>query len=117
MNFTFGMTGEELAEYFNDAYKKICADIARDILGDNEYLKDSIPYQNCTNTNNDKPFRITSGNSIVQLQNCVITKSGAIQKRHGLENILKPLGCDHEWKTYQGFTENYDFCVHCDVKK
>lgn len=86
------------------------------ITSGNEYLKDLILYQNCINTNNDKPFSITSGNAIVQLQNCVITKSGTIQKRGGLGNILTPI-CTHYWKTYQGFTESYDFCVHCDVKK
>ncbi|HEY5235058.1 MAG TPA: hypothetical protein VIJ14_02670 [Rhabdochlamydiaceae bacterium] len=26
-------------------------------------------------------------------------------------------GCSHSWKTYEGFTQKYDYCVHCDEKK
>lgn len=25
--------------------------------------------------------------------------------------------CDHSWKQYQGFTENYEYCIKCDLKK
>ena len=25
--------------------------------------------------------------------------------------------CSHSWKTYEGFTQKYDYCVHCDEKK
>lgn len=25
--------------------------------------------------------------------------------------------CFHSWKQYQGFTENYDYCTKCDLKK
>ena len=25
--------------------------------------------------------------------------------------------CSHEWKTYNGFTETFEFCQKCDVKK
>jgi len=25
--------------------------------------------------------------------------------------------CSHSWKTYHGFTEQYDFCEKCDTKK
>jgi hypothetical protein len=27
------------------------------------------------------------------------------------------VGCDHTWKQYQGFTENYEYCSKCDLKK
>ncbi len=30
--------------------------------------------------------------------------------------ILKS-NCNHNWKSYQGFTENYDYCSKCDLKK
>lgn len=26
-------------------------------------------------------------------------------------------GCWHEWKSYQGFTDNYDYCDKCGVKR
>lgn len=32
----------------------------------------------------------------------------------------KPEGskvCFHEWKSYQGFNENYDYCILCDGKR
>lgn len=25
--------------------------------------------------------------------------------------------CDHKWKTYQGFSRDFLYCVHCDRKK
>ena len=25
--------------------------------------------------------------------------------------------CLHEWKNYQGFCEEYEFCVKCDIKR
>lgn len=28
-----------------------------------------------------------------------------------------PARCWHEWKHYQGFTENYDYCTKCDAKR
>ena len=27
------------------------------------------------------------------------------------------LTCDHEWKEYRGFTENYSYCKKCDEKR
>lgn len=27
------------------------------------------------------------------------------------------LSCDHEWKDYKGFTENYSYCKKCDEKR
>lgn len=30
--------------------------------------------------------------------------------------LTKPT-CNHEWKQYVGFTNRYDFCVHCDNKR
>lgn len=36
----------------------------------------------------------------------------------GMNAIIKlNLDCDHDWKQYQGFTENYDYCSKCDIKK
>lgn len=26
-------------------------------------------------------------------------------------------GCAHSWKLYQGFTETYEYCEHCDEKR
>lgn len=25
--------------------------------------------------------------------------------------------CSHKWKTYTGFTDKYEYCEHCDVKR
>lgn len=25
--------------------------------------------------------------------------------------------CHHQWTSYVGFTESYEFCIHCDCKK
>lgn len=25
--------------------------------------------------------------------------------------------CSHSWKTYNGFTESFEFCDKCDIKK
>lgn len=36
------------------------------------------------------------------------------------ELMAKPkllVTCNHSWKYYQGFTENYEYCVLCDQKK
>lgn len=30
---------------------------------------------------------------------------------------MEPKSCSHEWKTYNGFTESFEFCQKCDVKK
>lgn len=30
---------------------------------------------------------------------------------------IEPTICYHEWKTYHGFTESFEFCQKCDVKK
>ena len=31
-------------------------------------------------------------------------------------HVEKPT-CSHKWKTYTGFTEKYEYCEHCDVKR
>lgn len=62
------------------------------------------------------------------MSNNIIVKSSKfppLQKRRGyealkqLENIELPkkFTCSHEWKTYNGFIETYDFCTKCDVKR
>jgi hypothetical protein len=36
---------------------------------------------------------------------------------HYQDNITKPRYCLHEWKTYTGLKEVFDFCIICDEKK
>ena len=31
-------------------------------------------------------------------------------------HIVEP-ECDHKWKLYQGFTDKYEYCEYCDVKR
>ena len=31
-------------------------------------------------------------------------------------DITAKTGCAHEFKTYHGFTEKFEYCVHCDAK-
>lgn len=30
---------------------------------------------------------------------------------------IKPAGCSHKWKFYQGLTDNYNYCEYCDEKQ
>lgn len=32
-------------------------------------------------------------------------------------NSVTSVRCNHKWKKYQGFTDSYEYCEHCDVKK
>jgi len=32
-------------------------------------------------------------------------------------NKLNDNICKHEYKSYRGFTDNYEFCIHCDNKR
>lgn len=34
-----------------------------------------------------------------------------------IENVYPDDWCYHEWKTYEGITDKYDYCIKCDVKK
>ena len=33
------------------------------------------------------------------------------------DRIYPTQTCSHEWKVYNGFTETFEFCQKCDVKK
>jgi hypothetical protein len=33
------------------------------------------------------------------------------------DTLSEPTKCAHSWKKYQGFTESYHYCEHCDEKK
>ena len=33
------------------------------------------------------------------------------------KNIYDLSGCPHAWKTYSGFTEQYEYCEKCDTKR
>ena len=33
------------------------------------------------------------------------------------KEVAEPTGCRHEWKLYQGFTDTYNYCSKCNVKR
>lgn len=32
-------------------------------------------------------------------------------------DLSETTGCWHDWKNYKGFTDNFDYCVKCGVKR
>lgn len=45
--------------------------------------------------------------------------TGKIEKRMGYDAAIGLILniCNHSWKSYQGFSENYEYCEKCDEKK
>lgn len=46
-------------------------------------------------------------------------QSGApIDEWSGVQTLqLEEKVCNHQWKTYSGFTNSYDYCSKCDLKR
>lgn len=81
-------------------------------------------------SNVDKEKGIINFSSVPILDHPLVylNTTGKIEKRIGCENLIKSLKevqypnsklntCNHSWKSYQGFSENYDYCEKCDEKK
>lgn len=102
----------------------------------NKIIEEKLPFQNhleklCGVTSIKKEdYNMTVAEALTRLDNITWNKSETLQKRRGLENIMTNLysgkyypvpdissKCNHSWKSYQGFSENYDYCEKCDIKK
>ena len=46
-----------------------------------------------------------------------ITDGKFIKVTNGLSNMPKDGSCFHDYVEYKGFTDIYDYCRHCGVKK
>ncbi len=59
----------------------------------------------------------------VQFGSCFsLPTSRIVPSKISSKNEEKPLGltlpeCSHSWTSYVGFTEQFEYCKHCDVKK
>lgn len=40
-----------------------------------------------------------------------------IHRNSGPDETVKLDECDHNWKTYEGFSSSYEYCTKCDRKK
>lgn len=50
------------------------------------------------------------------LTGCVKLQSSAELSVEG-HGLTINLGCQHKWKTYFGFTDSFEYCETCNVKK
>ncbi len=171
MNYSFGMTDQELIDYTNNAMEQAFKNLSKQCdnywnLEENaltkahrdmvvfgtgtvkieyvspscgrslvESLQDSIdlvkmesvysPWIPCESIlKHSKPEGITSGSALRAMENIIFPDTGLLMRRQDIskESLndqyeIRMGVCNHTWKTYQGFTDTYDFCEKCDLKK
>lgn len=60
----------------------------------------------------------TDGSIRARLKPVVKINGEVVGTVHGnIEYTTKDKACDHSFKSYSGFSDNYEYCVHCNEKK
>ena len=65
-----------------------------------------------------KPAGITSGVALKVLDNSLFYADSVLTPRTGWSGAVKvDIGCNHEYKRYEGFTDTFEYCTKCQEKK